>query len=547
MLVLLCPCLYLLAVSAPPAAPAAPQDPPAVLAPQAPRAPLDRLTHDALLRLSRQITTARQGVEAARGRGDATALRGAEDALRELEWQFASLASGIEVKEFERPGGGSAFELQKEIADLIRPLIQSLKDATAVPRQVAELKDRIAELQQRQRTAEQALRGAERTRDALPAGDAARAEVERELEQRWRPAVDALRGEVLVLEARLQARLQNQRSLLEHLRDAGPGFLQTSGLSLLLAGLVFAGVYAGWRWLQNRALRPWQRTGAFAVRLVAVVLHLLGIGLALGAMLLVPWLRNDWVLLAIGIVFLLGVGWVAMRTLPQFVEQIRLVLNVGAVREGERLVLDGLPFRVDALRFHSRLDNPALQGGTLRMPLQELVGKRSRPSGPDEPWFPCRVGDVVQLADGVLGTVRVQTPDVVVVEDALAAPRSYPTREFLRLVPRNLSAGFVVEATLGLDHRHAEAAAAELPAQLTADLAAALPTTLPPELAATVRVQFARSGPLAIDVTAFAAFTGGAAARHHELRRLVHRELLAACQRRGLVLARSAVVDLGAG
>ena len=526
--------LAVLALACPPSfaaaqvAPAAPN----ATSPQGPTNPvaLDATTVAALERLSTLLAEKRAQRDEARSRNDLTAAAALEAELRDLGWQFAGLASHLDVQDFEAPQKRQ-FDLQQEFEQLIRPLLTTLKDATEEPRQIADLRSRIELLQQRQRTAQDALRAAERTRDALPAGSQARAEADRELAQRWRPALEQLRGEVLVLNARLLARTESRQSLVESLTQVAKNFVQSSGLSLLLAVGVFVTVVFGLRFLCNRQLRRSSSGRGFSLRLLEVVLKALTLLIAIGAMLVVPYVRNDWLLLAVCIVFLLGVGWVLVRMLPQFFEQIRLVLNVGGVREGERILLDGLPFRVDSLRLYSRLQNPDLQGGELRVPIQHLIGKRSRRSADDEPWFPCRPGDVVLLADGVAGAVRTQTPEVVVV-DHFGSPRSYPTASFLQQNPRNLSCGFVVMTTFGLDYAHQQEAVTSVPKLLHDALARGLTAIAPGELRH-VRVELQAAAPSSLDYVVLAEFAGSAAPRYFELQRLLQSLLVAACTQHG--------------
>ena len=50
---------------------------------------------------------------------------------------------------------------------------------------------------------------------------------------------------------------------------------------------------------------------------------------AVAATLAVLYARGDWLLLPIGVIFLVGAGWVIVKAAPVFFEQIRLILNVG--------------------------------------------------------------------------------------------------------------------------------------------------------------------------------------------------------------------------
>ena len=54
-------------------------------------------------------------------------------------------------------------------------------------------------------------------------------------------------------------------------------------------------------------------------------------------------MRNDWLLLGLGVLFLMALGWILIKTLPGMVEQIMMLLNLGSVREGERVIFNGIP------------------------------------------------------------------------------------------------------------------------------------------------------------------------------------------------------------
>jgi hypothetical protein len=521
-----------------------PQDPPpaatrapAPVEPQAPPqgpGPLDVPTQQALERLAAMLSELRGQLASARAEGNQAEVDRLEAERVRRSYEFAGLASRLDVQHFEDPQTRK-LDLQGELEQLIRPLLQTIKDATEEPRQVADLKAEIERLEQRQRTAEDAVRAVERTRDRLPADSPARAEAQREIEQRWRPTLDALRSDLLVLRARLLARTQQQKSLFESVSQTAQNFVQSSGTSLLLSIAVFLGVFLGLRFVIGRLLQKRRPERGFSLRLLEVVLQVLGLLVAIAATMAVPYVRNDWLLLAVGIVFLLGVGWALVKMAPQFAEQIRLVLNVGGVREGERILVDGLPYRVDSLRFYSRLSNPDLTGGELRVPIRFLIGMRSRRSAADEPWFPCRTGDVVLLADGQFGTVRTQTPEVVVVEQ-YGAERTYKTGEFLDQTPRNLSRGFAVATTVGIDYSHQAAAVAEIPARLRQTLHDGLSAAVEAGELRHLRVELAAAGSSSLDLRVIAQFAGSAAPRYLQLERLVQALFVAACNENGWVI-----------
>lgn len=80
------------------------------------------------------------------------------------------------------------------------------------------------------------------------------------------------------------------------------------------------------------------------------------------------------------------------------------MLNIGAVRENERLVLHGVPWRVASINVFCRLVNPSL-GVELRLPIEDLVSLVSRPYNHEEPWFPCKKGDWVVVGSATRARV----------------------------------------------------------------------------------------------------------------------------------------------
>ena len=493
--------------------------------------PLDATTAAALQRLAITMADKRAGLERALASSDEALARRLKGELDNLRFQFAGLAAHLDVKEFEQPSQRK-FDLQGELEELLRPLLRALKDATAGPRQVADLQARREFVEEQLAIARAAAQAVQQTRDALPSDSAAHVEAQREFDDHWRPLLDDLGRELLVINATLRRLEEAQQPLVDSVTDSVQVFVQNSGLNVVLAVLVFLITYFGLGFVTKLLLRSRQQRG-FSVRLIEVLLRVMTVLVAIAATMVVPYARNDWLLLAVGIVFLIGAGWVIVKMAPQYFEQIRLVLNVGPVREGERLLIQGLPYRVDALRFYSRLVNPDLSGGLLRVPIKDLIGQRSRPLGHDEPWFPCQEGDVVALADGVVGEVQLQTPEVVVVTERHDAPRSYPTLAFLEQNPRNLSHGFEIVVSFGIDYRHQPDVASKVPGALRAAVAAGLDDLIDEHELRAVRVELESAGNSSLNFAVIVELDGSAASRYHELHRRVNTLLVTACSQHG--------------
>lgn len=452
----------------------------------------------------------------------------------QLRDRLASLATGVDVAVVRSPTD-ERYELQSELLRLVRPLVRALSKATEGPRQIQELQAHQDQLDAQLLAVDQVVRGLSRTRDDQRE---ARAEPQllAELDaavQRWGAFASELRDERVLVAAQLDALERARAPVAETVQNAVADFVRRRGVSLVLAIGAATVVVVLLRWLQRVFARLAARgERRLPLRLFDIAFQFLAVLGAMLAVVLVFYLRGDFELLAVAIVFLIGVGWALSRALPTLLEQMRLLLNAGAVREGERLLLDGLPYRVEALRLYSRLVNPDLQGGVLRVPIKDLVGRASRRSLPDEPWFPCRVGDWVQLGNGAFGPVETATPDVVVMRID-GAPRSYKTTDFLAEKPANLSQGFVLSTIFGVDYRHQREVTTSIPDRFREALLAALPDLPGGSAANSVVVEFANANSSSLDLQAVVRFGGAAAPSVGALRRGLQRILLEASTRHG--------------
>lgn len=149
--------------------------------------------------------------------------------------------------------------------------------------------------------------------------------------------------------------------------------------------------------------------------------------------------------------FLIALGWTSRQLIPKFLQELRLILNFGTVREGERMFWKGVPWLVKEIGVNAILMNPRLEGGLINLPVGELIGQHSRPFVKEEEWFPTDTGDWVILSDDTYGKVLSQTPEQVILEN-LGSRKYYLSPEFLTLKPKNLSSGFTLRIKFGLDY-----------------------------------------------------------------------------------------------
>lgn len=462
-----------------------------------------------------------------------------EKEVREAEWKFSSLVVGFDVKEYDVPTKESS-DLRSELERLFQPLVLWLKELTAEPREIESMRSRLAELDQRLATARTARERATRAIAAAAREDGERARLReplRRVSETWDARIRATEQQRTVLNAELENKQASRVSLWETLGSDLDRAVRTRGLNLLLAVGAFLAVFLSLRFVQRRVsrLNRARDDRSFPLRLFEVLLNLLVVLAAVAATLITLYAMGDWVLLAIALIFLLGAGWAAMKMVPQYFEQVRLMLNLGAVREGERIIVDGLPWRVDSLKLYSVLVNPDLQGGVLRVPLRDLIGMRSRAMHESEPWFPCRVGDFVLLADGTRGKVLNQTPETVVLSQ-LASQRSYTTTAFLDASPRNLSGGFMIDVLFGVDYGHQQDATRAIPARFKSVLEDGLARVISPSWIKSIDADFRQAAPSSLDILVLVELDGAAAADYGRIQRAVSRLLVDTCTEQGWVI-----------
>lgn len=465
--------------------------------------------------------------------------------LDELKLDYESVATGIDVEAFD-VGVAERFDLQGELQELVKPIVEELKAATEAPRQIERLRAELTYFDERERLARQAHQNIETLIAALDAGTqdaeqqgALRKGLE-EARTTWERRLQNISGQREVARFQLEKRLSERSSIIDSTQAALANFFRTRGLNLILALTTFLAVVFGLRAAYRRLPRGFARRDSkerpFYARLMDVLFALFVGVAAVSAALLVLYASGDWVLLGVTLLFLLGVAWAGKTAVPMFLEQIRLLLNFGAVRERDRVVLDGIPYRVSRVSFYTLLSNAELSGGVRRLPLRDLIDMRSRICSKDEVWFPCRRGDWVVLSDGTRGCVRHQSPDTVQVETLGGALVTYPSTQFLELSPKNLSSGFRLQVRFGIDYGHQAICTTEVPEILAARVRAGLAEQFGAELQQAIKVEFLEAGASSLDYAVIADMSGEAAPHSEAIPRAIQRICVDTCNDEGWVI-----------
>lgn len=449
--------------------------------------------------------------------------------------QFERFAVDIDLAPFS-PQTENTFDWQKEIGKLLEPIMAEIENATAESRVIGQLRAQIDDVGEKRDLAEKAVANLEKLLEQ-PASPELTARLTSRLDA-WSRILDQASNEYTALDLQLQSRLAVRKSMLEQTTGYARHFFRTKGLNLFLGITAFCVVFFGFRVAEYLLRRMRQEKGkkSFSSRLTALLFHLFSVLGGLLAMLAVFNLVSDWFLLGIVVIFLFGVAWAGINTLPQQVETIKLMLNIGAVREDERVEFENMPYHVDSLGFSAVLSNPLLEGSHRIVPVKSLVGLHSRRAGNLEPWFPCRTGDWVELADGKTGRVVCQSPSSVQLVVLGGSHVTYPTAAFLAQQPKNLSSGFRIESTFGIDYRHQAIATTDVPRILREQITAGLSAILPREHVIDVLVQLTSPGVSSLDYLVAVHLHGDAADKTGVVRLALARIFVETCQAQGWVI-----------
>jgi len=454
--------------------------------------------------------------------------------LDELHLQFeASVTGGVRLSDYDKKEEDLPFDWQSEVLEIFKPMIAELKSLTELPREIEALKSEIAMVNQHLPVAQKAVEQITAAKEINT--DKASADQLKKLENDWKNRQDDLINRLQLLTFQLDEKLnppkQESISITEKLGEFASG----RGLTIVLTigtFIVFFLVFTFFaKIVEEQITREKESQPQFIRRLMRILLQVMAVLLSLFAAMLVLYLRGDWLILGVIFLILIGVAWGLRQSAPKYIHEAKLLLNLGPVREGERVIYNGLPWRVKSLNMFSTLVNPALTGGSLRLPVSDIVGLRSRKFSDDEGWFPCNPGDFVILDDGVFGSVLKQTPEIVQMPILGGSTKTYSTGTFLGLNPRNISHGFGVFVTFGLDYNLQSSITDDIPKQLESELRVAISESGFVTHLKSMAVEFKAASASSLDLVIVTLFNGEAAGDYFAIDRFLQKASVEICTR----------------
>jgi hypothetical protein len=487
--------------------------------------------------LLQDIKALNQQIDAAQSDAEKNNLRQQLDKLeadlRATARNLEDIAAGVDISSL-RVEKQEEFNFQKELFALLKPALDEMKEMTSHVRLKSDLRERIAYYEERLPVIEQALSNVMQLQEQSE--DKSLKQSLKAMAGVWQKQRAFMQSELQAAQLQLEKLEAAETSITEASQSYLKSFFQKRGLYLTEALLVIVAILLLSR-LSYSAMQEYvpgfrKKHRSFRVRVVELMHRLLTVLLVILGPMIVFYLVEDWVLFSLGILLLLGIALTLRQTLPRYWHQIQLFLNIGSVREGERILMEGLPWQVQQINVFCTLVNPVADISQ-RVPIDDLVDLKSRPGKPDEPWFPCKKGDWVILNDGVRGTVTGISSELVQLVERGGAQLTYQTSDFLARSPRNLATNFRIKEIIGISYSLQKEATTNIPETLHRFIQQRAEQEGYGEQLLNLRVEFAQAGNSSLDLAVIADFKGELGDLYNRLRRAIQRWCVDACTEYG--------------
>ncbi|MGI9332932.1 MAG: hypothetical protein ACR2RL_07205, partial [Gammaproteobacteria bacterium] len=333
--------------------------------------------------------------------------------IADLRRSFEQIATaGVDKAVFEDTVE-EKFDWQVELVEISKPIFDELRGLTEKPRQIERLRRELARGSARLEAADKALQALARIgRTDMPEPAA---EAVQRLTSQWQKRREDTERAMEVAQLQLDNLLNDDVSFWQGIKIQAIGFARGRGLILAAALgaaiLVWLAMRMTLRYMQTKLRRAERAHVGTKYRLLVYGHRLISIVAVTAAVLVTFSVMGDFLLLTITIIAIALTVISLRRVLPRYIAEARLLIGIGPVREGERIIYEGLPYEVKAINVYSVLRNPRLES-IIRLPLRTLSDMVSRPCK-EEPWFPTSAGDYVLLPDQSFGQVLRQTPENV--------------------------------------------------------------------------------------------------------------------------------------
>ena len=455
-------------------------------------------------------------------------LKQLEEELLLAQKNFKAISTGVEADDSSQKT--QAFDIQDEALSLLEPIVKEMKNMTSDVRKKAALRESVSIYKERLPAIRAAIKS---VNDLLEnsTDKQLKEQLKKILEERERQ-LTSIQSKLQTAEFQLDKIVSAETSFTESSQGYLKKFFQRRGLYLAIAVLVVGMVLLISRLTRKvivKYLPGYQRKRrSFQIRMLDLAHQAITAILCIAGPMAVFYIAEDWVLFSLGVLLLLAIGWTLRTAVPRYWNQIKLFLNIGSVREGERIYYGGLPWEVKQINVFTVLENP-VAGISQRVAIEELVDMNSRPVKQDEPWFPCKKDDWVILNDGIRGKVTGISHEFVELVERGGSHKTYMMQEFLRSSPRNLSLNFRIKETVTIDYRHQAESTASIPVTLESYLRKRIEEEGYAQDLLSLRVEFQEANSSSLDIVVIADFNGEMGSLYNRLRRAIQRWAVDAC------------------
>lgn len=368
--------------------------------------------------------------------------------LSQTESYFRYISTGIQRQVDQKIKKKNLLE---ELEKIVNPLIDTLSRISEKPRKIEKLKNQIEDGQQKISELNEGIKRLKLINSKVRDENLKNKLKGLIKEYNQDLATNILNQKQIIID--LEKLVNSKESLLSIWSKTLFHFFKTKGINLLFAFLAFSLFWFLLVQIKNKILNLQflQKQVHWAIRPLNVLYTTVIFIISLVMAILVLYARNDWFLVTLIIIFIIGFAWSIKQWIPQFISKGRLLLNLGPIRESELVRWKGVSYKIEKLSYFSTLVNPLINGGRLRISIEELSHLQSRPILSDEVWFPTTKGDWVTLDDGQYCEILMQTPEQIIVKNYKGVEILYSVADFLALHPVNYSSGFILELPFQFD------------------------------------------------------------------------------------------------
>ncbi len=459
-----------------------------------------------------------------------------EDIVRGLRSQFVNLSAGGEKIYVERNSVDKKINWQEDLEAIFSPLLSQLKEISERPKVIEELEQEIIYWEKRAEQLNRAINFIQTSLNVV---------ADKKVKSRLNTLLDDAESQYTTAQQKLNlskdqltAVQKNENPFWENIANLIKSFaasmLYYFTLALFFAFVVYQCVALIARIPRLMIDKRQPKRYVFATRIINLTKTVIGFSLAIIVYMAVLYSSGQWILLVISAFLLFGALLTLRNLVPKYFVEIRTLLNLGSIRQGERIVYQGLVWKINLIDVYTHIHNPALDAH-LRVPIGNLIDCSSRPFHKNEAWFPTAVGDVVLLDDGAFGSVKLQSADVVELDFGRSI-YTYQTANFLQNKPRNLSQGFTVYEVFGFDYQHQQISTTNMLLRYKEYVHKALKTHAVGEYLTYFTVEFDKAAASSLDFKVIAGFSGEAASDFFRIRRIIQLASVDAANQYGWII-----------